>query len=341
MARTREDATRNGAQAAGQLQRRLELRARQDVEPGSIDIFGVIAGLDLPLMMRPLKGLLGAFLNDPTPGILVTTERPLSIQRFTAAHELGHFLLNHQPSLDDEDQILRRGPMPRDASTGFQETEADAFAVALLTPKWLIHAHCARQKWRVPELQRAEIVYQLSLRLGVSYEATTRTLERYALIDANTRARLLDVPRRDLKAALLEDFRPTDYKGNVWLLTERDQGGSIDGSRNDLFVIRLPELGAAGYLWDFDTLVSSGFTLVRDARSFIDARVDPNTVGGPDLRRVLASPPEDARGELRLEQRRPWLPAAPLETLTLAFDLTGPEEKGLSRAERRLRLAAA
>ncbi|CAN5127087.1 ImmA/IrrE family metallo-endopeptidase [soil metagenome] len=337
MARTREEATRNGAQAAGQLQRRLDLRARQETDPGAIDIFDIIAGLDLPLMMRPLKGLLGAFLNAPAPGILITTERPLSIQRFTAAHELGHYLLDHQPSLDDEDQILRRGPLPQDVRTGFQETEADAFAVAVLMPKWLIHAHCARQGWRMPELRQAEIVYQLSLRLGGSYEATTRTLERYALIDADARARLLDVPRRDLKAALLEDFTPTDYRGNVWLLTERDQGGHIDGSRNDLFVIRLPELGAAGYLWDFETLAASGFTLVRDARLSLDA----DGVGGPNLRRVVASPPDDARGLLQLAQRRPWLPDTPIEALTLAFDLTGPEERGLSRAERRQRLAAA
>lgn len=340
MARTREEATRNGAQAAGQLQRRLDLRTRQDGVPSAIDIFGVIATLDLPLMIRPLKGLLGAFLTDPAPGILVTTERPLNIQRFTAAHELGHYVLKHLPSLDDEDQILRRGPLPQDARTGFQETEADAFAVALMMPKWLIHAHCARQGWRMPELQQAEIVYQLSLRLGASYEATTRTLERYALIDASTRARLLDMPRRDLKAALLADFKPINYKGNVWLLTERDQGGSIDGSRNDLFVLRLPELGAAGYLWDFDTLVLSGFTVVRDARSHLEAGADPAAVGGANLRRVVASPPEDARGELRLEQKRPWLPDTAIETLSFAFDLTGPEENGLSRAERRERLAA-
>jgi Zn-dependent peptidase ImmA (M78 family) len=53
---------------------------------------------------------LGAYLSDPAPGVLITTQGPMSIQRFTAAHELGHFSMRHQPSLDD-DSILRRVAM--------------------------------------------------------------------------------------------------------------------------------------------------------------------------------------------------------------------------------------
>lgn len=337
MARTYAEAVRNGTAAASKLLRRLDWQAKLEAEPGAVDIFAIIADLDLPLMLRPLKGLLGAFLNAPTPGILVTTQRPLSIQRFTAAHELGHCLMGHAPSLDDEDQILRRAPQAQDARTGFQETEADAFAVALMMPKWLILAHCARQGWRVAELERPDHIYQLSVRIGASYEATVWTLERYRLINAGRRAALLQARPRTLKAALLEDFTPPSYHGDVWLLTEKDRGGRIDGSRADLFVIKLPELGAAGYLWDFDTLAGSGFSIVRDTRLALDG----DGVGGPNIRRVVATPAADAWGVMHLEQRRPWLADAPLSVLTLPFDLTGPEETGLSRAERRQRLAAA
>lgn len=38
---------------------------------------------------------------------MVTTERSLHIQRFTAAHELGHVILEHRGSMDRE--ILERG----------------------------------------------------------------------------------------------------------------------------------------------------------------------------------------------------------------------------------------
>lgn len=336
MARTYQEAVRNGVAAAGRLHRQVDARARLEAEPGALDVFGLIDGLDIPLMLRPLKGLLGAFLNDPVPGILITTERPLSIQRFTAAHELGHSLLGHQPSLDDEDQILRRAPAGADARTGYQETEADAFAAALLMPRWLMTAHAARQGWLEVDLARPEVVYQLSLRLGVSYEATVRTLERYGMIDADIRSTLLQTRPRALKAALLGDFTPPSYHGDVWLLTEKDQGGRIEGSHNDLFVIRLAELGAAGYLWDFETLAASGFSIVHDTRIPMDAR----TVGGPDLRQVLATPVDGALGRLELSQRRPWTNGAPLAALSLPFDLTGPEPAGLSRAERRRLLAA-
>ena len=98
----------------------------------------------MPLLLRPLDGLLGAYLNAPSQGILVTTQRPMSIQRFTAAHELGHCHLNHQPSLDDEASILRRMPANFDPGHDYQELEADAFAVAFLMPKWLLAIEVTR-----------------------------------------------------------------------------------------------------------------------------------------------------------------------------------------------------
>ncbi len=66
-----------------------------------------------------------------------------------------------------------------------------------------------------------------------------------------------------------ERYRPIlylaqDYRGDVWLLTERDAGTRIDGSRNDLFVFRLEEHSGGGYLWNIDQLKASGFGIVRD-----------------------------------------------------------------------------
>ncbi|WP_292040078.1 MULTISPECIES: ImmA/IrrE family metallo-endopeptidase [unclassified Brevundimonas] len=337
MARNYQEAVRNGVAAAGRLHRKFDLRAQLEAQPGAIDVFDLIAALDTPLMVRPLDGLLGAFINDPIPGIMITTQRPLSIQRFTAAHELGHSTLGHRPSLDDEVQVLRRAP-GRDLSPGFQETEADAFAAALLMPRWLITAHCARQGWRAVDLERPLVVYQLALRLGVSFEAMTRTLERYDLLDAAQRETVLATKPRILKAELLGDFTPTSYHGDVWLITEKDQGGRIDGSRGDLFVIRVQELGSAGYLWDFDTLQASGLVVLRDTR-LVGAM---DSIGAPIEREVLAGPNgEDVEGALDLRQSRPWLKDPPIAALAVTFDLSGPEVSGLSRAERRRWLAAA
>ncbi len=331
-----DSAVRAGAMAAGRLHRRLDTQALIGRHGGNVDVFGAIHALDLPLLLRPLKGLLGAYLSSPAPGVLVTTERPMSIQRFTAAHELGHFFMRHEPSLDDE-SILRRMPMSPEPGNQFQETEADAFAIAFMMPKWLIALHCARQGWTVDELRRPNIAYQLSLRIGASYEATCRTLSRYKLISDVDMRELLETKPRSLKVDLLHDYRPADYRGDVWLLTERDEGARIDGSRNDLFVLRLKEHSGGGFLWDLEQLMASGFAVVRDEREAFDTEA----VGGPVVRRVTAAPEAAQRGRMSLNERRPWQPATANASLTIDFDFTGPEQEGLSRAERRHLLEAA
>lgn len=336
MALDYEGAVRAGAMAAGRLHRRLGTQAFIEQHGGNVDVFGTIHSLGLPLLLRPLKGLLGAYLSSPAPGVLVTTERPMSIQRFTAAHELGHFAMEHEPSLDDE-SILRRMPMSPEPGSKFEETEADAFAIAFMMPKWLIAQHCARQGWTTADLRRPNIAYQLSLRIGASYEATCRTLVRYNLITTAIMRDLLETKPRSLKVDLLKDYKPSDYRGDVWLLTEKDGGARLDGSRNDLFVLKLTEHSGGGYLWDLDQLIASGFAVVRDEREAFDAEA----IGGPVVRRVTAAPEAAHRGRMSLNERRPWQPASANASLTIDYDLTGPEQQGLSRAERRHLLEAA
>lgn len=329
-------AVRAGTMAAARLHQELDLRRQVEASGGNVDVFASIHNLDLPLLVRPLQGLLGAYLSDPEPGVLVTTQRPMSIQRFTAAHELGHYRMRHQPSLDDEN-ILRRMPLQAPPGGDFQEVEANAFAVEFMMPRWLIAWHTARQGWTVADFRRPNVIYQLSLRIGTSYEATCWTLARHGFISPAQARELLQTQPREMKVALLEAYRPQDYRGDVWLLTRRDARSRIDGSRNDLFVLRLEEHSGGGYLWDIDQLKASGFAIVRDDLQAIDAE----SVGGAVIRRVTAAPPEPYRGRLAIDERRPWEPDPPLTTLVVDVDLTGPEQEGLSRAERRRLLEAA
>jgi hypothetical protein len=329
-------AVRAGAMEAARLHQRLGLRPQIEALGGDIDVFGAINAIGLPLLLRPLEGLLGAYLNDPAPGALVTTQRPMSIQRFTAAHELGHFLLRHEPSLDDE-SILRRVGISAQPTGDFQEVEADAFAAMFIMPRWLISWHANRHGWTVNDFRQPQIVYQLALRIGASYEATCWMLVRHRLIQQTLAHELLRIQPRALKVALLEGYRPQDYRGDVWLLTEHDARTRIDGSRNDLFILRLEEHSGGGYLWDIEQLNASGFAIVRDKLEPIDGE----GVGGPVIRRITITPPDSHRGCISLDERRPWDPDPPLSNLKIDFDLTGPEEEGLSRAERRSLLEAA
>ncbi len=329
-------AVRAGTLAAARIHRDLTLRETIEARGGNVDVFKAIHELDVPLLLRPLKGLLGAFLNAPSPGILVTTERPMSIQRFTAAHELGHYILQHEPSLDD-DSMLRRMPVNAQPASDMQEVEADAFATAFLFPTWLLGWHMTRQRWTVSDFRRPSTVYQLALRLGASYEATCWSLVRNTLIDRKQARELLLTKPRQLKANLLGQYEPANYRGDVWLLTARDADTRLDGSRNDHFVLRLEEHSGGGYLWDMDQFSASGFAIVREELESGD-----DGVGGLIIRRVTAQPTSSYRGKMALEERRPWDPdEEPLRSLEVDFDLTGPEEEGLSRAERRDLLEAA
>ena len=67
--------------AAGRLHQQLGSRDCMERDGGNIDVFGTILQLEVPLLLRPLKGLLGAYLREPTPGVLVTTQRSVSIPR--------------------------------------------------------------------------------------------------------------------------------------------------------------------------------------------------------------------------------------------------------------------
>ena len=329
-------AVRAGTMVAARAHAELGTREIVERSGGNVDVFGVISGLGLPLILRPLKGLLGAYLNNPVPGIIVTTERRMSIQRFTAAHEFGHLRMGHQPSLDDEG-MLRRMPNSPEPTGLFQETEADAFAIGFMMPKWLILGHAARQGWQTPDFRRPDIVYQLSLRLGASYEATCRTMVRYSLIDVATMDALLSSKPRAQKLTLLVGYVPPDYRCDVWLLTPKDAGTRIEGSRDDIFVMRLTEHSSGGYVWDFDQLVASGFVIIADDR----AAVDPDGIGGSVVRRVTAAVDAADRGRVSVEERRPWQPVPPAAALSFDYDMTGPEPTGLSRADRRRFMEAA
>src|SRR5436309_10916190 len=105
--KSRRDAILEGARTTAKLHRKFDVRHQVEAQPGSVDVFGTIVKEKIPLMFRPLEGLLGAFLPGPVPGIIVNTQRPLSVQRFTGAHELGHAAMGHETSLEDESMLTR------------------------------------------------------------------------------------------------------------------------------------------------------------------------------------------------------------------------------------------
>lgn len=317
--------------AAARLHREFRSEQAADSGNGRIDVFQMFSGCGIPLIFRPLNGLLGAYLDNPEPGVMVTTQRPLSVQRFTAAHELGHAVLKHKTSLDDE-SILARTPFVDRVMYDPQEAAADAFASELLMPQWLLAKHMLRQGWSPDDMANPEVAYQMSLRLGVSYSAACHALRRHSVVKHAAWRTLADAKPRDIKQRLAQGVEPETWHGDVWVVTERDQGLLIEGSRLDLVVVKLPEHSASGYMWRFDELVATGLNILTDTRV---ARGGADKFGGIVDRHVVAQPAALARGQVQLREVRPWVrDAQPLQSVSLSVDLYGPVSMGLLEPER-------
>lgn len=320
--------------AAKQVHRDLDLTRRVTEGAGVIDVFEAIGELDIPLVFKPLTSALGLCLPAPLRGIMVTTRRGLHIQRFTAAHELGHAVLEHRGSVDRE--ITERGPLAPPGSRDLQEVAADAFAAEFILPRWLYRHHIRTQGWTVARhLRNPDIVYQLSLRMGASYEATCWGLLSHQILSQGEVDALRETQVAKMKAALGGEFRPGSSWSDVWRVTEKDNGARLVGNPDDLLRIELEEASASGHQWQIESLIHAGYAILSDKSAFSR---DPLLYGAPAFRTLIARPPEAGKGSVTLRERQPWAPgddSDPIFALTLA--LHGPEAGGLSRADRRRR----
>jgi Zn-dependent peptidase ImmA (M78 family) len=320
--------------AAKQVHRDLGMQQRVTEGGGLIDVFEAIGELDIPLVFKPLTSALGLCLPAPLRGIMITTRRGLHIPRFTAAHELGHVILEHRGSVDRE--ILERGPLVPTAGRDLQEDAADAFAAEFVLPRWLYKHHIRAQGWTVGgHLRDPDIVYQLSLRMGASYEATCWGLLSHQILPRGEVDALLTAQVAELKLRLGGEFKPGNSWSDVWRLTSKDNGAQLTGNPDDLLRIELEEAAGSGYQWQVDALSEAGYFVLSDESAFSR---DPLYYGAPSLRTLIARPPEGGVGAMTMREAQPWAGeerGGP--TFALALALLGPESGGLSRADRRRR----
>lgn len=281
-----------------------------------IDVFGAIEELEIPLVFEPLDHLLGACVRveSTTVGILVTTERSLHMQRFTAAHELGHFVLDHEGSLDREVR------MPgHTTNRPIVEIEADAFAAEFLMPTWLVKATTERRGWWSDELlSDPDVVYQLSLRLSVSYEAACWGLVSSEFIPHGIGAKLADKEPKEMKARALRGIQMSDSWADVWLLDEGDNGAHLDAGPNDLFIVELNEDAASGYRWDPAQADRGGFKVLSDVSQHNEKRV-----GAASTRRLIFGAPPKGLHELQLQHRRSFSKRADVQAFSVSISTRG------------------
>jgi Zn-dependent peptidase ImmA (M78 family)/predicted secreted protein len=298
----------------------------------SFDIVGAVTSLDIPLVFRPLRGLWGASITveNDARGVLVTTSLGLAVQRFTLAHELGHILLGHEMSLDET--VGFAGRLGSD-SRPVQELAADTFASELLAPRALMLEAARRHKWTKQALTEPTHIYQLSLRLGISFQAACWALAAHDVIPRAKAQSLHEYRVKDLKLALASESLIRNPWADVWKLTEEDTGLLIEAIPDDLFAIHLQDNASAGYLWE---LVDAG----PHGQVIDEQRADVDLYGASTARVVFLRFASPGTHRLFFEHRRPWNQQE-LAHIDIAIDNYGKEEGGFARRRRERVLATA
>jgi Zn-dependent peptidase ImmA (M78 family)/predicted secreted protein len=206
-----------------------------------IDVFGLCERLGLWLAFVPLDNALGAFVPTGSGGVLITTNRPLTVQRYTVAHELGHWRLDHGVVTDRQEQIFGAPPAE-------QERLAQIFAGTLLMPAPLVMAILQRIRPSAEPLT-AERCYALAREAGVSYEAAVRQLVNLDQLSASSANELLRQRPLAIKTELGHGRRPVNGWADVWPVDERWDDHILTLRLDDEAVISLPENRSTGYRW--------------------------------------------------------------------------------------------
>jgi Zn-dependent peptidase ImmA (M78 family) len=113
------------------------LLLQNDIQAPPVPVVRIAKMLGLRVVSRPLAGDLSGFLaRDETGAVIgVNTQHPPVRQRFTIAHEVGHYLLSNNPALHvDRGFDLRLRDATASAGIEIEEIEANLFAAELLMP---------------------------------------------------------------------------------------------------------------------------------------------------------------------------------------------------------------
>jgi predicted secreted protein len=295
-----------------------------------IDIYDAIRGMRLWLLFQPLDGLFGVYLReDAAAGVVVSVKVHPALQRYTAAHELGHHVMGHQAGIDPERNITRW------ASLGTQELSAQMFAAEFLMPLAAVNAAAASLGVGRQSLEPVG-VYQLSLRLRTSYSAMITRLQTLRWTDRRGAARLRAIAPKQVKARLL-GRPPIDPRSDVWLVTDRQKPAGISPLVGDEVLFSLEETPSTGYRWDAE--LADGLAVEQD--EFVEARGTDGEepVGGAGRRQLYVAVKEPLRSHVRFSLRRPWERKESAESVEVAVAADERPQPGVDAAQQPALLA--
>lgn len=300
-----------------------------------IDPIRVSGELGVPVVLKEMEKLLGAYVHiDNKAGILLNYDRPFGLVTMTCAHELGHFAMQHNSNLDIDVEY--------DSDASIQERQADAFAYSLLLPNWLLKRAMEAEGVKREQLN-VRSIYQLSLRLGLSYTATIWLLHRKKILSTSIAADWSNVQPKNIKQSIRENLKLSgcDDISDIWVISKNYNNYVVEPKLGDTLIVELESHPASGMKWlhsDSDLavrpiLVQPSDNTFSNETEFSGKHMIPHEVKGIDSCNSIEP------HTLTLMEKREFC----IEKVTYQEFKLGIEshtlENGLSKYERRRRLS--
>ena len=152
-----------------------ELLHKHGVEHPPVPVEELAVAMGISLRFEPFTGEMSGLLHRTSGGatIGVNSAHASTRQRFTVAHELGHYLLHNDELHVDEGFLFRDARAA--TATHEQEIEANQFAANLLMPAEFLR----REDVNVLDVEHADAVRELAEKYGVSVQAMTLRLSKF------------------------------------------------------------------------------------------------------------------------------------------------------------------
>lgn len=160
-----------------------ELLAAQRVIKPPIDVEEIARSLGLKVVRQPFDGNLSGMLQRQDGGAVVGVNSLHSKvrQRFTIAHEIGHFVLHRGRTFIDEVRVDYRDERAS-AGTYRQEINANSFVAELLMPADMVRNAVTHLLDSGLDASESEFVAVLADEFRVSSEAMSHRLTNLAFI---------------------------------------------------------------------------------------------------------------------------------------------------------------
>jgi Zn-dependent peptidase ImmA (M78 family) len=155
------------------------------VLPVNLEVIAQLLGLRV-VKDRFEKDLSGALLRSPgkEPMVLINSSDSPNRQRFSLAHEIGHFFLGHEGEYFVDQFALNKRDVRSSYAIDPKEIEANAFAAALLMPENIVLQQAVELINSKKVTRQEALIKHLAITFSVSESAMGYRLVNLGLITA-------------------------------------------------------------------------------------------------------------------------------------------------------------